>query len=103
VRVFVVHHGRKPVAQVKKNVPGQHDTALLYVFKLQATARVKDDLGVHRDVRVMLSLSNTQPPTPSAFEHASLKRGRSYTSAGRRFAISKKPFEFWHARNIFKR
>jgi hypothetical protein len=71
VRVFVVYHGRKPVADA------------------------------HHDVRVLLSLSNSQSSSPSAYEYASLKRGRAYTSAGRRFTVSKKSFEFRHARNVY--
>jgi hypothetical protein len=66
--VFVVHHNRKPA-------PGPHDPSLFHILKLQATADVKDDPDLHRDVRVMPPLLNTQLPSPSAFEYASLERG----------------------------
>jgi|AntAceMinimDraft_5_1070358.scaffolds.fasta_scaffold66887_1 hypothetical protein len=87
-----------PLRRWKKIVPGQLDLALLYVLELQASAHVKDDPDVHRGVRVLLSLSNTQPPSSSAFEYAPSKRGRSYNSAWCRFVVPKKPSKFWHSR-----
>jgi hypothetical protein len=47
----------------KKIVRGQLNLSLLHVLKLQATAHVKDDADVHRHVRVLPLLLNTQSPS----------------------------------------